>query len=156
MILAKYDFWPGLLDAAARSRAPVLVINAQMRNSLRRMVHIFRFLGVKFPQLFLFPNDIIAEGELKANLGDTVSLFLSVDPRWERVERRIELKKSSRSLNEWSKRISELKKPIGMVGSAWIEDLAVILPALKNRTDSLVVVPHESERKKRRPNGSTH
>jgi len=143
VILAKYDVWPGLMNAASQANAPVLVINAQMRRSLSRVMSLFKFVGVKFPRLFLFPNDIVAEGELQRNIEGEKTLFLSVDPRWERVARRMNHPKTSSQVVLWSEKISHLKRPIGVIGSAWAEDLSIILPALKNSNDSLVIVPHD-------------
>jgi 3-deoxy-D-manno-octulosonic-acid transferase len=143
LILAKYDLWPGLLDAATRENVPVLVINAQVRRSLIRMLFLFRFFGSSFPRLFLFPNDLVAEGELKLNLGDQAKLFLSVDPRWERVSRRIDATEKPVAFSAWAEKISELPKPVGIIGSAWPEDLWVTLQTLKENPGSLVIVPHD-------------
>lgn len=143
LILAKYDVWPGLMNAATLAKVPVIVINAQMRRSLSRMMKLFVVLGVKFPRLFLFPNDIISEGELQKNITGDKKLFLSVDPRWERVARRLKHAKSSSAVVQWSERMVHLPHPIGVLGSIWVDDLNVILPALKKTKDSIVLVPHD-------------
>jgi 3-deoxy-D-manno-octulosonic-acid transferase len=143
LILAKYDFWPGLLQAAAKRNAPVIVINAQMRNSLLYMKHLFRGLGEKFPKLILFANDIVSLGELRVNVGKGTVLLHGVDPRWERVARRKQLISKLPTLKIWIDQIEKLAKPVGIVGSAWPEDLAKLLPALKSTEDSLVIVPHD-------------
>jgi 3-deoxy-D-manno-octulosonic-acid transferase len=143
LILAKYDFWPGLLQAAVKRNAPVIVINAQMRNSLVQMRRLFRFLGEPFPKLVLFANDIVSLGELRVNVGSGTTLLHGVDPRWERVARRKQRISSMPTLKIWIDQIEKLPKPVGIVGSAWPEDLAKLLPAVKNTENSLVIVPHD-------------
>jgi 3-deoxy-D-manno-octulosonic-acid transferase len=143
LILAKYDFWPGLLVAAAKTGSPVIVINAQMRKSLLRMIRLFQVLGSPFPKLYLAANDLASEGELKANLSENATVFFSVDPRWERVARRKSAPRKIVRVQEWSKQILALPKPIGFLGSAWTSDLEVVLPALVNQKGSLVIVPHD-------------
>ena len=143
LILAKYDFWPGLLQASVKRNVPVIVINAQMRNSLLHMQRLFQVLGEKFPKLTLFANDIVSLGELKMNAGPDAILLAGVDPRWERVARRREEAKITPALKIWAEQIQKLAKPIGIVGSAWPSDLEKLLPAIKKTEDSLVVVPHD-------------
>jgi 3-deoxy-D-manno-octulosonic-acid transferase len=143
LILAKYDFWPGMLNAARKTHSPVIVINAQMRKSLSRSLTLFKFLSSSFPRLYLFANDQASAGELSMNLKDRANVFRSVDPRWERIARRKAAAQNPGSVELWAKRIQSLPKPLGIVGSAWREDLSVVLPALVGRTDSFVVVPHD-------------
>jgi 3-deoxy-D-manno-octulosonic-acid transferase len=132
LVLAKYDFWPGLIRAAAIQSAPVLVINSGDRRSFRLMRCLF-FFG-ELPPFFLFG-------------GDSATMALpGVDPRWERVARRAEAisqdPKKTERIQKWKKEIDQLPRPICLIGSAWPEDLDVIVPALRDFKGGVLIVPH--------------
>jgi 3-deoxy-D-manno-octulosonic-acid transferase len=131
VILAKYDFWPGMISAAQGAGAPVIVINALNRPSLR----LARFV---FPRM-------AKDG--KFHLFGTGAGFLpGVDPRWERVARRLERGPSAPEKKDriayWKGEIANLPRPIGVIGSAWPEDLEVVLQGAVGFQGSLLVVPH--------------
>ena len=132
LILAKYDFWPGLIQAAANRSAPVLVINARKGKS---------FFWIRF----LFSLDQLPDFFLFGSTGDA-SIRPAVDPRWERVARRSEAASTNpekvEKLQRWRLEVSRLPRPLGVIGSAWSEDLDVVFPGLGNFQGSLLIVPH--------------
>jgi 3-deoxy-D-manno-octulosonic-acid transferase len=132
LVLAKYDFWPGLIRAAANQGAPVLVINSGDRRSFRLIRFLFLFRGL--PSFFLFGGDQTTKG------------LPGVDPRWERVARRSESPSQDpekiQRIQRWKKEIENLPRPICLIGSAWPEDLNVIVPGLSEFKGGVLIVPH--------------
>ncbi|MBU6153454.1 MAG: hypothetical protein KGP28_04050 [Bdellovibrionales bacterium] len=138
LILAKYDFWPGMIRSSAFRNVPVLVINARLRRSFLWMRALFAFQ--KFPVFYLFGSD---EKERTLN---GLRIHSGVDPRWERVARRANQEASHAEKKErilyWREQIARLPRPLGVIGSAWPEDLEMLLPALEGFKGAIVIVPH--------------
>jgi len=143
LILAKYDFWPGMMVSALRQGAPVVVINAGVRPSMRWIQWIpeIRRAIQSQDRLILFDSGSTALTPSGFRAG--------VDPRWERVSRRMLAAKASDALissNEWIREaLAKAQRPLGVLGSAWAEDVEVLLPALAGTSASLWVVPHSLE-----------
>jgi 3-deoxy-D-manno-octulosonic-acid transferase len=146
IVLSKYDFWPGLLRGARVLSLPLIVVNAEWRRSLDWMVRLFACGHEPLPDIRFLVN----HGE-NASIEELVRRFgarqvkIGMNPRFERVSRRITTQKDSHArqkVEAWLKRIAQLPRPILMVGSAWPEDLDFLLPELFGFTGALVVVPH--------------
>ncbi len=137
LILAKYDLWPGMIRSAGSLRIPVLVINARVRKSFRLMQCLFLFQ--RLPEFHLFGSSPIENGVVSG-----IPIRKGMDPRWERVCRRMESasRETSPRVVVWKERIARLPRPIWMIGSAWPEDLEWLLPALRGAVGGVVVVPH--------------
>lgn len=149
VILSKYDFWPGLLRSARKRAAPVVVVNAEWRASLERVLWLFRWMREPLPVLKFLVNagEVRSLDELRGRFGSE-SVMASMNPRFERVRRRIDA--STRGATDariagWRTRIGALPRPVLMVGSAWLEDLRFLIPELRKVPISLVVVPHVLE-----------
>ncbi|MBC7397924.1 MAG: hypothetical protein H7333_10820 [Bdellovibrionales bacterium] len=147
LILAKYDFWPGMMRAASLHEAPVIVVNAQSRKSLRLIHWIFRISLSAFPKLFLFANQKTIADALFRDYGKFADVAIAPDPRWERVARRKENSIFDERLRVLIEKITHLPGPVGIVGSAWLEDLEILLPAFATCPGSLVIVPHDLSEK---------
>jgi 3-deoxy-D-manno-octulosonic-acid transferase len=146
LVLSKYDFWPGMLDAASRAEIPILVINAEARGSLLRMKRIFRWFRRPLPRFWFFSNSEPSRALLRAHFPGQ-RILPGTDPRWERVCRRREQSGRSVSPNQerilfWTARMNALPAPRIILGSAWMTDLEQVLPAFEGSSASLVVVPH--------------
>ena len=73
-----------------------------------------------------------------------------MDPRWKRISDRSKSAALHPRVVFWKKRYAdEILKPFpyGMVGSAWFEDLKVLLPAFREAKGTLWVIPHSLETK---------
>ncbi len=143
LILAKYDLWPGLLLAAEKQDAPVIIVNAQDRKSLRVLKRLFTLGFQRFPRIFLFANQKKIADRLFEFYGRYAEVALAPDPRWERVARRKENAIFDQRLVGLLDKITHLNAPIGVIGSAWTEDLEKLIPVLQILPDSIVVVPHD-------------
>jgi 3-deoxy-D-manno-octulosonic-acid transferase len=141
VVLSKYDAWPGLVLAASDLGIPMMMVNAELRSSIRVLHSLFRMSFRRFPDFYFFANQESMVHELQEFLPEA-KVKRGVDPRFERVARRLRSERNPR-LQEWSKKISELEGEVGIVGSAWLEDLWVLVPAFKRFPGSLVVVPHD-------------
>jgi 3-deoxy-D-manno-octulosonic-acid transferase len=141
IILGKYDFWPGMLEGARELGIPVIVINAEPRSSLLWYQRMARWSG-GIPKFHFFTNQLKWEKTLQTTFPSSV-VHPGVDPRYERVSRRLEQKTHPR-FPYWTEQIQKLKGPIGIVGSAWAEDLEILLEASKSMPDlSWIIVPHD-------------
>ena len=152
VILSKYDFWPGLIEAAASRSIRFDVVNARPGRSLgwtRWMLwtrRIFRISGRSMPRFRLFCNPGVDSRELSRMLPGA-EVAGGVDPRWERVARRIEafaggLTPKVDRVRFWADQWRGLPGPKVLVGSAWLSDLDRILPAFSGVTGTLIVAPH--------------
>ncbi len=141
VVLSKYDAWPGLVLAASDLGIPMMMVNAELRSSIRVLHSLFRLSFCRFPDFYFFANQESMVHELQEFLPEA-KVKRGVDPRFERVARRLRSERNPR-LQEWSKKISELEGEVGIVGSAWLEDLWVLVPGFKRFPGSLVVVPHD-------------
>lgn len=142
LIVSKYDLWPGMVLAASTLQIPILVINARMGGSLQFIRFLFKFSRTALPQFYFFALRKKDQVALKKSFPD-FEVKLSMDPRFERVARRVDQKNHSDALTMWSEKVSKLQGPIGILGSVWSEDLKRLLPAVTPSLDgSLVVVPH--------------
>ncbi|NDF16326.1 hypothetical protein EB061_13595, partial [bacterium] len=97
------------------------------------------------PRWFFFANTEDSRSGLR-DLFPDASVFSGVDPRFERVSRRLESIGSDPLKNgiisEVRSGLKDHPRPVIIAGSVWPEDLRVFLPAFRNSPGSLVVVPH--------------
>ncbi len=142
LIVSKYDLWPGLALAAAKRNVPVIVINARMGGGLKILRSLFQFSGEKLPRFHFF-SARKKDATTLQDFSKDAPIELSVDPRFERVARRVEVQDKREQVQEWIRKLASHSKPYGIVGSAWIEDLALLAPALHGTEDTLLVVPHD-------------
>ena len=137
LILAKYDLWPGMVRSCAILGIPVLVINARARKSFLLMR--FLFVLQKLPEFYLFGSSSEEEETVAG-----IPIQKGVDPRWERVARRMDSfgHDATPRISHWKEQVARLPRPLGVIGSAWPEDLERVIPALNTGTCGIVVVPH--------------
>ena len=149
VLISKYDFWPGLLHSASELGLATVVINAEVRNSVSWIKRIFKVFHSPLPSLWFFANTEKSMGELRESFPES-RVMPGVDPRWERVSRRTEDLANSNSEKEtrvqnWFGLWRNLPKPWVLVGSAWLSDLKRIVPAMRRKSGTLIVVPHSLE-----------
>jgi 3-deoxy-D-manno-octulosonic-acid transferase len=143
ILISKYEAWPALWIECQKRKVPIVLINAQWRSSLAWAKRLVSFFGFSLPRLFLFATEKDQLSVLK-NFFPAAEVFLSSDPRWVRVLERKEKSALHPKLQQWKNLQANAPLPYGMVGSAWLPDLELLVPALQ-KTDfkgTLWVVPH--------------
>ncbi|MBS1958930.1 MAG: hypothetical protein JST80_05610 [Bdellovibrionales bacterium] len=143
--IAKYDFWPGMWEAAAELGIEVMVINARYRPSLARLQQFMKLLGVKPPILGFYCSNSEMIEPLKKHFP-----FARVTPAPD--PRRVRIRERAENMNPQAERIKDkiatLPRPIGIVGSAWASDLEMISCLTETLVrGSIVVFPHSFETK---------
>ena len=142
LIVSKYDVWPGMAMAAAKRGIPVVVINARLGGGLKFLRLLFQISSQRLPRFFFF-SARQRDAALLRGYSQSAPISLSVDPRFERVARRIEAQDKKTQVQAWGEKLKALPKSYGIVGSAWIEDLERLVPAIRDSRDSIMVVPHD-------------
>ena len=140
VIFVKYEFWYHYLRTLKQRGIPTFLIAA----ALRPQQIFFRPWGGLFRQIIrsfthIFPQNE-ATAELLRGIGYS-NVTVAGDPRFDRVRgtavenRRLSLVDAFVSTRE----------PVLVVGSAWPEDLAALLPTLRRHgaTLKVIVAPHE-------------
>jgi len=146
VITSKYEAWPGLWVAARKINAPVSVVCAQPRSSLRWAKRLLGWFGIPLPRLRFFVLDDSSIPELKKIFPDSECLP-SVDPRWLRVFQRAQKSTEHSKLNRWKADHAEAEKPYWVIGSAWPEDMAMLDESIRDYPGSVWVVPHSLKQK---------
>lgn len=119
-ITAKYEAWPDLWMSLSELGIPLTIVGAKARSSLITAKKVLNILGVSLPKLELFtfsPNNT----EPLKNLFHGAQVYVSSDPRWDRVFDRKQ--KIPQRVNELKQIYNELEKPWKVLGSVWSQDL---------------------------------
>ena len=138
-VTAKYEAWPDLWISLQELQIELVMISVKARRSLKIAKWFCTQMGQGIPKLKLLPV-------LSEDIASLRSLFPDGyieavgDPRWDRVYSR--LKKGNPRAQQLIQRYQGLKKPWGVVGSAWLEDLVCIQPALESYSGCIWIVPH--------------
>lgn len=139
-VTAKYEAWPELWEGLSQLDIPLVIVGARARRSLRICKFACVALGVTLPRMTLLPVLERDRGELSA-LFQTASIVVAGEPRWDQVfSRSCQGDERARELMQSA---SDLPRPWGILGSAWLEDLErwkVILS--RGWSGTLWVVPH--------------
>ncbi len=152
-VSAKYEVWPELWGELARRRVPLLMVNAEWRRSLRWGAKLTRWIFGRLPRI-RFATASPERGRQLSESWIRVSADVSAcpssevrvtgDPRWDQVQYRLD-RSSCRvqALKDAAER-KGLPRPWVIVGSAWKEDLVVLLEAAAKSTfeGTLWLVPH--------------
>ena len=144
VMVSKYEAWPGLWMACGDLGLPLLLINAQWRKSLRWIRRILPWFGAGAgPRLFFFALHARENEILKEHFPDAQTFSFS-DPRWIRILQRSQKAPQNPRICHWRLQAEQEKypRPFLMVGSAWFEDLQVLVPEFKKMPGTLWVVPH--------------
>ena len=142
-ITAKYEAWPDLWISLEEKKIPLIMISIHARKSLKIARFLCKFMGAGLPQLFLLPC-ISEEVDGLRSLFPEAVINVVGEPRWDQVYRRFQKK------NEYAQKLiqdfSFLRRPWGVIGSAWVEDLEFLEPFLKKQwieLGTIWIVPHE-------------
>jgi 3-deoxy-D-manno-octulosonic-acid transferase len=136
-LTAKYEAWPDLWISLKKKGIPLAMVSVQKRKSLKIAKFFSCFFG-GLPEMLLFPCDEEKAESLKKFFPEA-TLEVCGEPRWDRVALK-KVQKRSQSLRELYARC---KRPWGILGSVWIEDLEFLRPIFEEKSlGSLWVVPH--------------
>lgn len=145
VFVAKYEAWPGLWFAAAQANAEIVVIEAKMRLSLRIIGLLFQFSGMELPSLVLAGSSADELDRLQESFPSAHTMEMD-DPRWLRVWSR-----AQNVAGKWYELKSWLNgKKALVIGSAWREDLEILLPAIQKSKEMgkwqeipILIFPHD-------------
>jgi len=142
-LTSKYEAWPDLWVELARYDIPLVVLNAKLRRSLKIAQWMSRLLYGKTPKMHFCVEQEKDRQDLKRVFSKSVIEHCG-NPRWDQVSQRLETKNNR--VKELESCFENLPRPWGVIGSAWSEDLDIVLPVLKNQKGALWVVPHDIQR----------
>ncbi len=149
VIVSKYEAWPALWIECSVRNLPLILIHAKWRPSLALVKILIFIFGFPLPRLYLFAESVVQASRLKKRF-KFAEVHSAMDPRWKRISDRSKSAALHPRVVFWKKRYAdEILKPFpyGMVGSAWFEDLKVLLPAFREAKGTLWVIPHSLETK---------
>ena len=141
VFVAKYEAWPALWAACGAFDLPLVLINAQWRKSLAFAKRFLSFCRLQMPRFFFYALDSENADLLRKHFPGS-SVQISFDPRWVRVLNRVESSGANPRLASWRQNTEVLPRPFVFVGSAWREDLDLLLPAFQKAKGTLWVIPH--------------
>lgn len=138
VFFVKYDLWFHHIQALKKRQIPVFLISA----SLREDQSFFGVLGSFFRQNLIAMDWIFTQNEksleLLASIGFSNS-SLAGDTRFDRVAATA---KSPKDLPEIAAWIG--KNPVIVVGSAWEEDMKLLIPLINSRPNFCwIIAPHD-------------
>ncbi len=143
-IVSKYEAWPAMWAACSAAQVPLLVLNAQKRRSLSFARRILKICGIPLPRLFFYTLDKVETQSLSLEFPE-VRVMTSMDPRILRIQDRALNASNHPRVQFWKDKFGNLPRPFLLVGSAWLEDLKVVMPEFKKNKGTLWVVPHSLE-----------
>ncbi len=139
-ITVKYEAWPDLWVSLAECKIPLVIIGARSRRSVKFAKGLCQKILGFLPQLILLPSSESEAQGLKEVFPDAWIQVLA-DPRWDQVHSR--LQKGNPRATELMHFYQDSPRPWGIVGNAWPEDVAFLMPWLKQYSGTIWVVPHQ-------------
>ena len=139
----KYEFWYFFLQEGWKRSVPIFLVSGIFRKNQM----FFKWYGGLYRRMLHFFAQILVQNveskELLNNIGYT-HVEITGDSRIDRV---IEIAKRSTEIPVMEK--SRINKKILIVGSAWNDDLEVLLPVLNDPAFNLfaIIAPHEIKKK---------
>lgn len=135
----KYEFWYHYLRALKAAQVPVLSFSAIFRPSQL----FFKPWGGFYRNLLTYFNHILVQNQESVTLLDSIQInpvTLAGDTRFDRVAQVAAAKKAIPLASAFKN-----GKPVLVVGSAWPEDMAVLIPFLNSFDKPLkaIIAPHE-------------
>ncbi len=139
-ITAKYEAWPDLWVSLKEQAIPLAIVSVHARRSLRiAKAFCWSLLG-EYPFLILFPCNLSKKPALHS-LFPNAFIEVAGEPRWDRVYSR--LNQGHFRAQELIHLCQNLKRPWGVIGSAWLEDLEFLSSILKSQKGTVWIVPHQ-------------
>ena len=139
----KYEFWFNYLTCLKKGGAAVILFSAIFRENQA----FFRWWGGFYRSLLLLFDSVLVQNRKSAELLGKISglkeVLIAGDTRFDRVA---QLAESGRELGEIKAFTGD--SPCLVVGSAWGQDMDVIIPALNRLGGGIkaIIAPHEINR----------
>lgn len=139
-VTAKYEAWPELWAFLSAQKIPLIIIGATARRSLRVAKVICGLLGCQLPNIkFLITRE--NDGLGLKDIFPHAATVVTGDPRWDRVQGRNS--RGNLRAKQLIDHFMNAKRPWGVLGSVWLEDLEIWGPLLKKIDGFLWLVPHK-------------
>jgi 3-deoxy-D-manno-octulosonic-acid transferase len=137
-VFVKYDLWFHHIQALRKNRIPVFLISASFRDDQS----FFGPMGGFFRQNLFAMNWIFTQNKKSIDLLEKIGITrcsIAGDTRFDRVASTADSPKVFPDIREW---IGE--RPTVVVGSAWEEDMRLLIPLINSHTGyRWIVAPHE-------------
>jgi 3-deoxy-D-manno-octulosonic-acid transferase len=137
-VFVKYDLWFHHIQALRNSRIPVFLISASLRDDQS----FFGPAGGFFRQNLFAMNWIFTQNQKSIDLLEKIGITrcsIAGDTRFDRVAATAGSPKVFPDISEWIQ-----GKPTVVVGSAWEEDMRLLIPLINSHTGyRWIVAPHE-------------
>ncbi|AKD57683.1 3-deoxy-D-manno-octulosonic acid transferase [Spirosoma radiotolerans] len=135
----KYEFWYNYLRALKAAQVPVVLFSAIFRPDQL----FFKPWGQFYRNMLHYFDHILVQNQESVFLLSSIhitNVTLAGDTRFDRVAQVVTTKKSIPIAEAFKK-----TSPLLVVGSAWPEDMAVLIPFLNSFTSPLkvIIAPHE-------------
>jgi 3-deoxy-D-manno-octulosonic-acid transferase len=141
-LFIKYEFWFNYLTELKKRQIPAILFSAIFRANQP----FFKWYGAFHRRMLFCFDSILVQNKASANLLKSVgyqNVIVAGDTRFDRVA---EISKTVKPLPD----IEAFKgnDPLLVVGSAWPDDMDVLIPFITNFKDPLkiVIAPHEIDR----------
>jgi 3-deoxy-D-manno-octulosonic-acid transferase len=135
VFFVKYDLWANHILEVKRRQIPLFLVAAAFRKDQL----YFKWYGSFFLNLLKCFDWIFTQREAQAALGKEaglVNISRAGDPRYDNV------KDNSLSPRQFPE--IQVSKPVIVIGSAWQEDIDLLLPFLKaNQAYQVIIAPHD-------------
>ena len=136
-IFVKYEFWFHYSEALKRNRIPLISISS----IFRRNQYFFRKTGSFNRRILKNITHFFVQNQESVELLHSINLYnvsVSGDTRFDRVKQIVD----RRNDIEIAKKFKGQEK-VMVVGSAWPEDLDVLMPFINENKLKFIVAPHE-------------
>ncbi|WP_254423477.1 3-deoxy-D-manno-octulosonic acid transferase [Algoriphagus sp. A40] len=134
----KYDLWYHHIQALKKRQKPVFLISA----SLREDHSFFGFFGFFFRQNLFVMDWIFTQNQKSLELLKSIGYAktsLAGDTRFDRVEATATSPKELPEIRDWVG-----NRQVIVVGSAWEEDMKLLIPLINSRPESRwIIAPHD-------------
>ena len=138
VFFVKYDLWFHHIQELKKRRIPVFLIAA----SLREDQSFFGVFGSFFRQNLFAMDWIFTQNEKSLNLLSTIgytNASLAGDTRFDRVAATAAAPRELPEIANWI-----AGKPTVVIGSAWEEDMQLLIPLINSRPDYCwIIAPHD-------------
>lgn len=137
-VFVKYEFWPNIIKALKSNGTKLIGISVILRESQS----FFKPWGSYFREILFSFEHLFVQNQTTANLLQSIAYknyTVAGDTRFDRVLDTSAKIQPIAGISDFVK-----DKPVFVVGSAWAEDMEVLIPfALDNTQIKFIIAPHE-------------
>ena len=137
-VFVKYEFWPNIIKALKKQRTTIIGISVILRENQA----FFKTWGLYFKDILFSFDHLFVQNSLTAGLLEKINYknySIVGDTRFDRV---FDLAKNIKEVHGIKEFIDG--KKVFVVGSAWKEDMEVLIPFIEKHEDlKFIIAPHE-------------